>query len=282
MLTLGCHLSRSRGFLAMAQEAVSINANTFQYFTRNPRGSARAELKEKEVEAFKAYVSEQGIRDVLAYAPYDTDPATSDVSKRDFTLMVYQEDLAELAHLGVGLYLIRPGSKLDIPLEEGLHNVADALNSVITPELQTTILLDTMAGEGTQVGSSFEQLGAIIKEVEHPKKVGVCFDCASVWAEGYDLVHKLDETLEAFDAHIGLSKLKAVHLNDPTHECGSHVDRHARFREGKIGFDALAALMNHQALAGVPFYLEEPQSTLVMYEHDIARLRKATAAFEHI
>ena len=156
-----------------------------------------------------------------------------------------------------------------------MADVADALNKIITPSMKTCVLLDTMAGEGTQVGTSFEQLAAIIAKVEHPEHVGVCFDCAGVWAEGYDIVGDLDGVLEEFDRTIGLNKLKAVHLNDATHERGSHVDRHARIGEGKIGFDALAALVNHPKLAGVPFYLEEPDSTLVIYERDVARFQEA-------
>ncbi|WP_451918393.1 deoxyribonuclease IV [Adlercreutzia rubneri] len=261
MLTIGCHLSKRRGYLEMAKEAASINANTFQYFTRSPRGSEQAALDEKDVAAYLAFAKEHGIHDALAYAPYDADPATDKMNERDFALMVYSEDLARLAEVDGSLYLIRPGSRLNISVEEGLADVADALNKIITPSMKTCVLLDTMAGEGTQVGTSFEQLAAIIAKVEHPEHVGVCFDCAGVWAEGYDIVGDLDGVLEEFDRTIGLNKLKAVHLNDATHERGSHVDRHARIGEGKIGFDALAALVNHPKLAGVPFYLEEPDST---------------------
>ena len=255
MLTIGCHLSKRRGYLEMAKEAASINANTFQYFTRSPRGSEQAALDEKDVAAYLAFAKEHGIHDALAYAPYDADPATDKMNERDFALMVYSEDLARLAEVDGSLYLIRPGSRLNISVEEGLADVADALNKIITPSMKTCVLLDTMAGEGTQVGTSFEQLAAIIAKVEHPEHVGVCFDCAGVWAEGYDIVGDLDGVLEEFDRTIGLNKLKAVHLNDATHERGSHVDRHARIGEGKIGFDALAALVNHPKLAGVPFYL---------------------------
>ncbi|MCI9261465.1 deoxyribonuclease IV [uncultured Adlercreutzia sp.] len=275
MLTIGCHLSKRRGYLEMAKEAVSINANTFQYFTRSPRGGAQAKLDMKDVEAYKAYASEHGLHDVLGYAPYDTDPATDKMNERDFALMVYSEDMARLAEVDGGLYLVRPGSRLDISVDEGIKDVADALNKVLTPSQKVTVLLDTMAGEGTQVGCNFQQLAAIIKQVDLADHVGVCFDAAAVWAEGYDIVNDLDGVLEEFDRTIGLDKLRAVHLNDATHERGSHVDRHARIGEGKIGFDALAALVNHPKLAGVPFYLEEPESTLVIYERDIARFQEA-------
>ncbi len=275
MLTIGCHLSKRRGYLEMAKEAVSINANTFQYFTRSPRGGAQAKLDMKDVEAYKAYASEHGLHDVLGYAPYDTDPATDKMNERDFALMVYSEDMARLAEVDGGLYLVRPGSRLDISVDEGIKDVADALNKVLTPSQKVTVLLDTMAGEGTQVGCNFQQLAAIIKQVNLSDHVGVCFDAAAVWAEGYDIVNDLNGVLEEFNRTIGLDKLRAVHLNDATHERGSHVDRHARIGEGKIGFDALAALVNHPKLAGVPFYLEEPESTLVIYERDIARFQEA-------
>ncbi len=275
MLTIGCHLSKRRGYLEMAKEAASIHANTFQYFTRNPRGGHQAAMDEKDVAAYKAFAAEHGIHDVLAYAPYDTDPATAEMSERDFARMTYAEDLAQLAELEVPMYLVRPGSRMDISVDEGLADVAGALNEVITAGQKTMVLLDTMAGEGTQVGTNFKQLAAIIDQVKLADHVGVCFDCAGVWAEGYDIVDDLDGVLEEFDRTIGLDKLRAVHLNDATHDRGSHVDRHARIGEGKIGFEALAALVNHPKLAGVPFYLEEPDSTLVIYEHDVARFQEA-------
>lgn len=275
MLTIGCHLSRKKGFLEMAEEAVSIQANTFQYFTRNPRGGASAKLNKTDVAAYLAYAKEHDIRDVLAYAPYDANPATDKTSERDFTLMVYAEDLERLAEMEGPLYLIRPGSRLSASIEDGLAEVAGALNNVVTPGMKTCVLLNTMAGEGTQVGTSFEQLAAIIDQVDHPEHVGVCLDCASAWAEGYDIVGDLDGVLDQFNRVIGLDKLRAVHLNDAAHERGSHVDRHTRIGEGLIGFEALAAMINHPKLAAVPFYLEEPDAALATYAHDIACFREA-------
>ena len=275
MLTIGCHLSRRKGFLEMAEEAVSVNANTFQYFTRNPRGGAHAEESEKDLAAYAAYAKEHGITTALAYAPYSADPATDQMKTRVFAIMVYAEDLARLERLPGHNYLIRPGSALEETPEAGIAECAAALNEVITTQQTTHVLLDTMAGEGTQIGRSFEQLAAILEQVKHADHVGICFDTAAVWAEGYDIVGDLDGVLEKFDRVIGLDKLLAVHLNDSKYECGAHVDRHARIGEGHIGFDALAAIMNHPKLAGVPFYLEEPDSTLVIYEHDIARFQAA-------
>ena len=277
MLTIGCHLSKRRGYLEMAKEAASINANTFQYFTRSPRGSEQAALDEKDVAAYLAFAKEHGIHDALAYAPYDADPATDKMNERDFALMVYSEDLARLAEVDGSLYLIRPGSRLDISVEEGLADVADALNKIITPSMKTCVLLDTMAGEGTQVGTSFEQLAAIIAKVDHPEHVGVCFDCAGVWAEGYDIVGDLDGVLEEFDRVIGLDRLRAIHLNDSKNPLGAHKDRHAPIGEGCIGFDALAAVTNHPALRDLPFFLETPQDDLSGWGREIAALRAAHA-----
>ena len=277
MLTIGCHLSKRRGYLEMAKEAASINANTFQYFTRSPRGSEQAALDEKDVAAYLAFAKEHGIHDALAYAPYDADPATDKMNERDFALMVYSEDLARLAEVDGSLYLIRPGSRLDISVEEGLADVADALNKIITPSMKTCVLLDTMAGEGTQVGTSFEQLAAIIAKVDHPEHVGVCFDCAGVWAEGYDIVGDLDGVLEEFDRVIGLDRLRAIHLNDSKNPLGAHKDRHAPIGEGCIGFDALAAVTNRPALRDLPFFLETPQDDLSGWGREIAALRAAHA-----
>ena len=274
MLTIGCHLSKRRGYLEMAKEAASINANTFQYFTR---GSEQAALDEKDVAAYLAFAKEHGIHDALAYAPYDADPATDKMNERDFALMVYSEDLARLAEVDGSLYLIRPGSRLDISVEKGLADVADALNKIITPSMKTCVLLDTMAGEGTQVGTSFEQLAAVIAKVEHPEHVGVCFDCAGVWAEGYDIVGNLDGVLEEFDRVIGLDRLRAIHLNDSKNPLGAHKDRHAPIGEGCIGFDALAAVTNHPALRDLPFFLETPQDDLSGWGREIAALRAAHA-----
>lgn len=275
MLTIGCHLSRRKGFLEMAEEAVSVKANTFQYFTRNPRGGAQAQESEKDLAAYQAFAAQHGITTALAYAPYSADPATDHQATRDFAIMVYTEDLARLEQLPGHNYLIRPGSALEETPGAAMAQCAAALNEVITPQQSTRVLLDTMAGEGTQIGRSFQQLAQIIGQVKHPDHMGVCLDTAAVWAEGYDIAGHLDDVLQQFDKALGLDKLLAVHLNDSKYPCGSHVDRHARIGEGAIGFNALAALMNHPKLAGVPFYLEEPDSTLVIYEHDVARFQQA-------
>ncbi len=276
MLTLGCHLSKREGYLFMAKEAVSIKANTFQYFTRNPRGGAVAKLDQKDLEAYDAYAKEHGITQVCGYAPYDVEPANPDASKRDFTLMVMSEDLARLEEAPGEYYLVRPGSAPGISEDEAIRNVSDALNKTITASQTTLVLLDTMSGEGEQIGWTFDQMAKMIEGVDMPEKVGVCLDCAAVWAAGYDIKGDLDGVLDEFDRKIGLEKLRCVHLNDSKEERGSRVDRHERIGEGKIGFETLAALVNSPRLAGRAFYLEEPHSTLVVYEEDIARFRSAS------
>lgn len=275
MLTIGCHLSKREGYLFMAKEAVSIHANTFQYFTRNPRGGAVAKLDQKDIEVYDAYVKEHGITQVCGYAPYDVEPANPEKAKRDFTLMVMAEDLARLEEAPGDYYLVRPGSAPGISADEAIKNVSSALNQTITASQSTLVLLDTMAGEGDQIGWTFDQIGQMIQGVDHADKVGVCLDAAAVWAAGYDIKGDLDGVLDEFDQKIGLDKLKCVHVNDSKEERGSRVDRHARVGEGAIGFDALAALVNSPRLAGRAFYLEEPHATLVIYEEDVARFQSA-------
>ncbi|MCI9129556.1 MAG: deoxyribonuclease IV [Eggerthellaceae bacterium] len=275
MLTIGCHLSKREGYLFMAKEAASIDANTFQYFTRNPRGGAQAELDQKDVEAYRAFAKEHGITQVCGYAPYDVEPANPDIQKKDFTLMVMSEDLARLEEIPNQYYLVRPGSAPDVSADEAIQNVSDALNKTLHATQSTIVLLDTMPGEGHQVGYTFDQLAKMIDGVKLKDKVGICMDTAAVWAAGYDIKSDLDGVLDEFDAKIGLDKLYCLHLNDSKEELGSRVDRHAPVGEGNIGFDALSAITNSPRLAGRAFYLEEPHSTLVIYERDVARFRKA-------
>ena len=275
MLKIGCHLSTKRGFLEMAKETISIKGNTFQYFTRNPRGGAQKMLDIKDIDAYKGYAEEHGIDVLCAYAPYVLEPASSDMARKDFTLMVMSEDLARLEEIPGQFYLIRPGSAPGIDEGSTIKNVADVVNKALMPSMSSMVLLDTMAGEGSQIGFTFEQLAKIIDAIDLDDKVGVCMDSSAVWASGYDIASDLDGVLSEFDQLIGLEKLKAVHLNDSKEALGSHVDRHARIGEGTIGFEALSAMTNHPKLSDVAFYLEEPDSDLVVYEHDIVRFQKA-------
>lgn len=275
MLTIGCHLSTKNGYLFMAKEAESIKANTFQYFTRNPRGGAVKAPDPKDIAAYKAFAAEHGISTIVAYAPYDVEPASSDPQKRAFAHMVLSEDLARLEEIPGQYYLVRPGSATGISHPEAIANVYEALDKVIHSNQSTTVLIDTMAGEGHQIASTFESLASIISGVSTKDKIGVCLDTAAVWAAGYDIVGDLDGVLKHFDETIGLDKLKVVHLNDSKEDRGSHVDRHAHIGQGKIGFDALAAMVNDPRLRDAVFILEEPEATLVTYERDVARFRAA-------
>ena len=274
MLTIGCHLSTHYGYERMAEEAVSINANTFQYFTRNPRGGHQRALDEKDIEAFNHYAQAHNIVDPLGYAPYDLDPGEADQAKQDFARLVMMEDLARLALMPGSRYLIRPGSAQDEDTSSALNRVAEALNHSFEAQPSIPILLVNMPGEGHQIGSTFEELAAIVKATDPKYPLGILLDTSAAYAAGYDLKTNLDGVLEQFDQTIGLDKLKAIHLNDIKESLGSDADRHARIGEGQLGFEALAALTVHPALRELPFYLEEPKADLVIYEKDIARFRE--------
>lgn len=275
MLTIGCHLSTKEGYLFMAKEAVSIDADTFQYFTRNPRGGAVKKLDPKDIEAYRQYASEHSLGPICGYAPYDVEPANPETKQRDFTLMVLAEDLARLEDIPGQYYLVRPGSAPDISVSKAIANVSEAFNKTLTATQTTTVLIDTMAGEGEQVGSNFQQIASMLDGVKLKEKMGVCMDTSAVWAAGYDIAGDPEGVLDEFDRTIGLDRLKAMHLNDSKEKLGSRVDRHAPIGEGEIGFEALAALTNNPRLQHVAFYLEEPHSTLVTYERDIQRFRAA-------
>ena len=275
MFTIGCHLSDKDGYLGMAKDVVSIDANTFQFFTRNPRGGAQKALDPQDLEDFKAYAPQHGIEVIMGYAPYTVNPASDKMSEHDFTMMVLAEDLARMEETPHMLYALQPGSALGQPVDVALGKVADALNDVVTPSQTTRLLLLTMAGSGTQVGSTFEQLAAILDKIELADHVGVCFDACRVWGAGYDIVGDLDGVVDEFDRVIGLDKLHAIHLNDSEDALGSHKDRHAPIGKGQIGLKALAALTNHPKLRDIPFYLEAPEPTLSKYGEAIEELRKA-------
>ncbi len=277
MFTIGCHLSDKDGYLGMAKAAVSIDANTFQFFTRNPRGGAQKALDPKDLAAFRAYAPEHGIDIIMGYAPYTVNPASDKLSEHDFTMMVLAEDLARMEETPHALYTLRPGSALGQPENVALDKVAAALNDVVTPSQTTRVLLETMAGSGTEVGGTFEQLAAILEKVDLCDHVGVCLDACRVWGAGYDIVDDLDGVVEEFDRVIGLDKLGAVHLNDSMDGRGSHKDRHAPIGDGKIGFPALAAMVKHPKLRAVPFYFEAPDPTLAKYGAAIEKLHQARA-----
>lgn len=275
MFTIGCHLSSAKGYLHMAKDAVSIDANTFQFFTRNPRGGRAKAIDPKDIAAFAAYAPEHGIERILAHAPYTLNPASDKQQTRDFALMVLAEDFGRMEETPHQLYNMHPGSAVGQPCEVAIAKIADALNQSLLPHQTTTLLLETMAGKGSEIGGTFEELAAIIAQVELESHVGVCLDTCHVWDAGYDIVGDLDGVLEEFDRVIGLDRLHAIHLNDSMNARGSHKDRHARIGEGEIGFKALAAVTNHPKLRDLPFYLETPNPDLAGYAEEIAALRRA-------
>lgn len=275
MFTIGCHLSSAKGYLHMAKDAVSIDANTFQFFTRNPRGGRAKAIDPKDIAAFAAYAPEHGIERILAHAPYTLNPASDKQQTRDFALMVLAEDLGRMEETPHQLYNMHPGSAVGQPCEVAIAKIADALNQSLLPHQTTTLLLETMAGKGSEIGGTFEELAAIIAQVELESHVGVCLDTCHVWDASYDIVGDLDGVLEEFDRVIGLDRLHAIHLNDSMNARGSHKDRHARIGEGEIGFKALAAVTNHPKLRDLPFYLETPNPDLAGYAEEIAALRRA-------
>ncbi|MGN0950500.1 MAG: deoxyribonuclease IV [Mitsuokella sp.] len=271
-LHIGCHLSSAKGFLAMGREAVKLDADVFAFFTRNPRGGRAKELDLDDVAAFLAYKEEHGLGTLVAHAPYTMNTCAAKENLRVFAHNAMADDLARLEHLPGNLYNFHPGSHVGQGAEKGIELIAGQLNDVIFPEQKTTVLLETMAGKGTEVGRSFEELRAIIDRVEQQDKIGVCLDTCHVWDGGYDIQNHLDEVLTEFDKIIGLDRLKAIHLNDSQNERGSHKDRHARIGEGKIGLEALVRVIRHDALKNLPFILETPNDA-AGYAREIAMLR---------
>jgi len=272
MLKIGCHLSVSNGFLAMGETAVSIGANTFQYFTRNPRGGAAKAIDKNDIAAFLRYSEEHGISDCLAHAPYTLNLCSAKDEIREFAYNTLQDDIRRVENVTGGLYNFHPGSHGGQGTEAGIAIIAGALNSILQPEQTVTVLLETMAGKGSEVGSRFEELREIIDRVELREKLGVCLDSCHVYDAGYDIVGDLDGVLTEFDRVIGLGRLRAVHLNDSKNPMSSHKDRHETIGNGYIGLEALGRIINHPILRNLPFYLETPNE-LPGYAAEIALLR---------
>lgn len=272
MLTIGCHLSASKGYLDMAETAVSINANTFQFFTRNPRGGKAKAIDEKDIAEFLKYSSENGIEKILAHAPYTLNLCSADESIREFALNTMIDDIRRMEYTPNQMYNFHPGSHVKQGAEVGIDFIASALNKVIYPEMTTTILLETMAGKGSEIGGRFEELRAIIDKVELNEKLGICLDTCHIYDGEYDVVNNLDAVLEDFDRIIGIERLKAVHINDSKNPFGSHKDRHEKIGDGSIGTEAFERIINHPQLKNLPFYLETPNE-LDGYAREIALLR---------
>ncbi|WP_369282079.1 deoxyribonuclease IV [Oscillibacter sp. GMB15532] len=273
MLNIGCHLSSSKGFLAMGKTAAEIGASTFQFFTRNPRGGAAKALDTDDIAAYRAFAEAHGIFPVLAHAPYTLNCCAADPHIREFARNTMADDLARLEYFPGSLYNFHPGSHVKQGVEAGIALIAETLNTVLRPGQTPRVLLETMSGKGSEVGRSFEELRAIMDLVEHRQLLGVCLDTCHVYDAGYDLVHDLDGVLERFDKTVGLDRLRAIHLNDSKNPFASHKDRHARIGEGSLGLDTFAAIINHPKLRHLPFYLETPQEDVAGYGQEIALLR---------
>ena len=273
-LVIGAHLSSSKGYLAMAETAVSIGANTFQFFTRNPRGGKAKDIDPADIAAFHTYCGEHGISTILAHAPYTLNAAAADPKVQDFARLTFVDDLARMEHTPGQLYNFHPGSHVKQGAEAGIAKIVAVLDDVLEPQQTTTVLLETMAGKGTEIGRTFEELAEIISRVQLPDHLGVCLDTCHVWDGGYDIAGDLDGVLGEFDRVIGLDRLKAIHLNDSKNPLGAHKDRHEKIGEGYIGFDALSAVTRHPLLRGLPFFLETPNE-LEGYAGEIAALRAA-------
>ena len=258
----------------MGKEALQIGANTFQFFTRNPRGSRAKAIDPEDVKAYLQFAGEHGIGQILAHAPYTLNACSKEERTREFALETMADDLERMEYLPGNCYNFHPGSHVGQGAEEGVRQIAALLNQILRPEQHTTVLLETMAGKGTEVGRSFEELHAILELVKKDHKMGICLDTCHVWDGGYDIVNDLDGVLTEFDKVIGLSRLKAVHLNDSMNGLGSHKDRHARIGEGEIGLEALVRVIRHPALKNIPFILETPNDD-AGWTREITLLREA-------
>ena len=273
MLYIGCHLSSSKGFLAMGKQAYDIGANTFQFFTRNPRGGAAKPVDPDDISAFLAFAQEHNFGKNVAHAPYTLNACAADENIRRFARETFADDLKRMDMLPGNYYNFHPGSHVKQGVEKGIELIVDTLDSVLREDLKTTVLLETMAGKGSEIGRTFEEIREIIDRVKMPEKLGVCLDTCHIFDGGYDIVNSLDSVVDQFDKVIGLDRLKAVHLNDSMNVLGSHKDRHQKLGEGNIGADALMAVVNHPAFDSLPFNLETPND-IEGYRAEIAFVKE--------
>ena len=269
---IGCHLSSSSGFLSMGETALSIGADAFQFSTRNPRGGAAKPFDKADAEALNALMDAHGFAPILAHAPYTLNACAADPALRRYAQDVMKDDLFRMDHFPHAMYNFHPGSHVKQGVEVGIQLISEHLNNILHKDLKTKVLLETMAGKGSEVGRTFEELRQILDRVEFGEKMGVCLDTCHVFDGGYDIVNHLDDVLEEFDKVIGLRRLCAIHLNDSKNPMGSHKDRHEVIGGGNIGLEALVNVVNHPALKGLPFYLETPNE-LPGYAKEIALMR---------
>lgn len=272
MLNIGCHLSAAKGYAHMGKDALKIGANTFAFFTRNPRGGKAKAIDEADAEKLRTVLKEQEFGRLVAHAPYTLNPCSRDEKVRNFAYIAMSEDMERMEYTPGNYYNFHPGSHVGQGIEAGIEMIADLLNRILTPQQSTMVLLETMAGKGSEVGSRFEELAAIIDRVELKDKIGVCMDTCHVSDAGYDIIHDLDGVLAEFDQIVGLDKLHAMHINDSMNPMGAHKDRHAKIGEGCLGVETIAQVITHPKLKHLPFILETPNE-LAGYAEEIELLR---------
>lgn len=272
MLNIGCHLSTSKGFKSMGDTALSIGANTFQFFTRNPRGGKAKDIDKKDIEELLKLMKEYNFGKILAHAPYTLNPCSKDESIREFAYKIMEDDLKRMEYLPNNIYNFHPGSHVKQGVDIGINYIIELLNKVIKKDQTTKILLETMSGKGTEIGRNFNEIKAIIDGVNLNEHIGVCLDTCHIFDGGYDIVNNLDNVLDEFDDVIGLDKLCAIHLNDSKNILGSHKDRHEKIGLGNIGLDAIGNIINHEKLKNLPFFLETPNE-LDGYAKEISLLK---------
>ena len=274
MLYIGNHTTSSKGYTAMAKQMIANGGNTFAFFTRNPRGGRAKAINEQDVQKFLTLAKEHYFGKIVAHAPYTMNACAAREELRDFARETFRDDLRRMEYTPGNYYNFHPGSHVGQGAETGIRKIAEILNDVLTPDQTTTVLLETMSGKGSEVGRNFQEIRSILDRVNHKEKMGVCLDTCHVWDGGYDIVHDLNGVINEFDQIIGLSRLKAIHLNDSLNNLGSHKDRHARIGEGRIGLEALVNVIRHPALKGIPFILETPNDD-EGWKREIALLREA-------
>lgn len=272
MLKIGSHISAAKGYYAMGVQALEMGANTFAFFTRNPRGGAAKAVDMADIEKFRAFLQAHQFAPIVAHAPYTLNACAAKPEIREFARNTMADDIRRMELIPGNYYNFHPGSHVQQGSEIGIRLIADMLNTIITSEQTTTILLETMAGKGSEVGRNFAELRAILDLVDRPEKMGVCLDTCHVWDGGYDIVHNLDGVLAEFDQVVGLDKLRAVHLNDSMNPLEARKDRHAKIGEGHLGLDAIGRIINHPALRELPFILETPND-VEGYAREIALLK---------